>query len=155
MAKLSSGILLYRLKEINPEFFLVHPGGPFWLHKDTHAWSIPKGEIAVNENALETAIREFAEETGTIITGNFIELTPVRQKGGKTVFCFACEGDIDPAAVKSNAFEVEWPPRSGKMQLFPEIDKAGWFDAGTAMQKINEAQSGFISEILQKIRTEE
>lgn len=151
MARQSAGILVYRIAEAGPEFFLVHPGGPFWSRKDLNCWSIPKGEIEDSEDPLKAAKREFEEETGIKITGNFIRLSPVRQKSGKTVHCFACEGNIDPAAIKSNTFEMEWPPKSGKKQLFPEVDMAEWFGTQMALKKILEAQSAFISEFLSLI----
>ncbi|HEX2968224.1 MAG TPA: NUDIX domain-containing protein [Bacteroidales bacterium] len=151
MAKQSAGILLYRLTEKGPEFFLVHPGGPFWAKKDSHAWSIPKGEFTAEEDPLEAAKREFEEETGNKISADFIKLRPIKQKGGKEVFCFACEENFDPSSLKSNTFEIEWPPRSGKRQSFPEVDKGEWFDALTAKTRINEYQIAFIDEVLTKI----
>jgi predicted NUDIX family NTP pyrophosphohydrolase len=147
MVKQSAGILLYRIKNQSPEFFLVHPGGPFWAKKDLHSWSIPKGEFT-EEEPLEAALREFKEETGMALSGEHIELSPVRQKGGKTVFCFAVKGDIDPESIRSNTFELEWPPKTGRIQSFPEVDKAAWFDSKTAVIKINESQSAFIGELL-------
>lgn len=146
--KVSSGILLYRIRPDGPEFFLVHPGGPFWKKKDLHAWSIPKGETEVTENLLETAVREFLEETGTILNGEFRSLTPVRQKSGKYVHCYALEGDLDPSSIISNMFEMEWPPSSGQRQSFPEVDRAEWFNAADAKEKINESQYSFIKELL-------
>lgn len=151
MPRQSAGILLYRRTGEEPEFFLVHPGGPFWSKKDLNAWSIPKGEFDQGEEPLDTAVREFEEETGIRITGNFLNLTPIRQKSGKTVHCFACEGDIDPSSVKSNSFEMEWPPKSGKKQSFPEVDRAEWFGVETALQKVLEAQGAFIKELLSKL----
>lgn len=152
MAKQSAGILLYRIAEVGPEFFLVHPGGPFWSKKDLNAWSIPKGEFDQGEEPLDAAKREFSEETGIRIEGNFLILRPVRQKSGKTVHCFACEGEIDPSSIKSNTFEMEWPPKSGKKQSFPEVDKAGWFSSEIAMEKILEGQKAFIAEMLSKLQ---
>ena len=151
MAKQSAGILLYRFINNQLQVFLVHPGGPFFKNKDDGSWSIPKGEFADDENPLDAAKREFQEETGQIINGNFIELTPIQQKGGKTVRAWAIEGDIDHKTIVSNAFEIEWPPRSGKKQTFPEIDKAAWFDTGLAKIKINAAQSELINELALKI----
>lgn len=151
MAKQSSGILLFRFTKNKPEFLLVHPGGPFWSKKDLNSWSIPKGEFDPGENPLDAARREFREETGMNVTGNFIPLSPVRQKSGKTVYCFACEGNIDPSSIKSNTFEMEWPPRSGKRQQFPEIDRAEWFDTGIALKKMLEAQTAFITELISKL----
>src|SRR5436190_3780300 len=137
MAKQSAGILLYRISNKFPEVFLVHPGGPFWSKKDDGAWSIPKGEFETNEEPLTAAKREFEEETGVAISGKFIELVPIKQKGGKIVYAWAVEGDIDPEKIQSNSFEIEWPPKSGKMKTFPEIDKASWFTLNDAFVKIN------------------
>ncbi|HTD40040.1 MAG TPA: hypothetical protein VK671_05430 [Mucilaginibacter sp.] len=137
MSKRSAGILLYRFLGNQLQVFLIHPGGPFFRNKDVGGWSIPKGE--------------FMEETGQKITGNFIPLTPILQKGGKTVYAWAVEGDIDHETIVSNLFEMEWPPRSGKKQTFPEVDKADWFDMETAKIKINQAQIDLINELESKI----
>ena len=134
------------------EVFLVHPGGPYWAKKDDGAWSIPKGEFNENEEPLAAAKREFREETGIQISGEFIQLNPVKQKSGKLVYAWAVEGDIDPEKIKSNSFEIEWPPRSGKMKSFPEIDKAAWFQLSDAQKKIIEAQSALIKELESKIQ---
>lgn len=147
MRKQSAGILLYRKNVNSLQVFLVHPGGPFFINKDDGSWSVPKGEFLDDEDPLEAAKREFEEETGKVITGKFIALNPVTQKGGKTVQAWAVEGDIDPAIIKSNHFEIEWPPRSGKQKTFPEIDRAAWFDLDIARVKINPAQAGFIDEL--------
>ena len=147
MAKKSAGILLYRIQNKNPEIFLVHPGGPFWAKKDDGAWSIPKGEFEENEDPLEAAKREFEEETGLRISGEFVQLNPIKQKSGKIVFAWALEGNFDPATIKSNSFEIEWPPGSGKMRSFPEIDKAEWFSITVAKTKINSGQSALINEL--------
>jgi predicted NUDIX family NTP pyrophosphohydrolase len=147
MAKESAGILLFRRINGELEFFLVHPGGPFWKKKDEGAWSIPKGEVDEGDNPLATARREFKEETGFAIKGDLLELIPVRLKSGKRVYGWAQERDVDAAKIKSNDFEIEWPPRSGKMQRFPEVDRAGWFGADEALLKINAAQAGFIREV--------
>ena len=147
MAKQSAGLLLYRLVERQLQIFLVHPGGPFFRNKDEGSWSIPKGEFLESEEALKAARREFEEETGQHIDGKFIELDPITQKGGKTVFAWAVEEDIDSEAIVSNTFEIEWPPRSGKKQSFPEIDKAAWFDVETAKAKINSAQAELIDSL--------
>ena len=152
MPQKSAGILLYRIQQNNIEIFLVHPGGPFWSKKDDGAWSIPKGEFNENEEPLAAAKREFEEETGIKISGDFMQLSPVKQKGGKMVYAWAVEGDIDPEKIKSNSFELEWPPRSGKMKSFPEIDKAGWFHLSDAQKKILEAQSALIRELVSKIQ---
>jgi predicted NUDIX family NTP pyrophosphohydrolase len=147
----SAGILLYRYNGTTPEVFLVHPGGPFFTKKDAGAWSIPKGEFSTDENPVNAAIREFLEETGFKAPSDFLPLTPITQKSGKRVYCYACKGDIDPERIKSNHFEMEWPPRSGKKQSFPEIDKGEWFDTETAKIKIIEAQKAFINELLSKL----
>ena len=152
MPKKSAGILLYRIGNKNPEVFLVHPGGPFWAKKDDGAWSIPKGEFDDDEDPLTAAKREFEEETGLKISGNFIELNPIKQKSGKIVYAWAIKGDIDPLKIISNEYEMEWPPRSGKMKNFPEIDKAAWFNLNEAKKKINEGQSGLIMEVENKLQ---
>ena len=145
--KKSAGILMYKLVNAKPQLLLVHPGGPFWKNKDEGAWSLPKGEFADDEDPLEAARREFEEETGFACNGDFIELSPVKLKSGKTVYAWALENDIDIKKIKSNDFEIEWPPKSGKMQRFPEIDKAEWFSPVIARKKINSAQSAFIDEL--------
>jgi predicted NUDIX family NTP pyrophosphohydrolase len=152
MGKKSAGILLFRRPGKNIEFFLVHPGSPFWAGKDEGSWSVPKGEFE-DEEPLAAAKREFEEETGKSLPseGEFIELTPVRLSSGKHVVCFACEGDIDPEKVKSNTFELEWPSGSGKKRAFPEIDRAGWFNTEKAKEKLISAQAPFIDELLKKI----
>lgn len=152
MAKVSAGLLLYRIQDENLEVLLVHPGGPFWAKKDLGAWSIPKGEVVNDtDDYFETAKREFNEETGFLPEGNFIPLGSVKQKGGKTVYAWAIEGDCDTALLKSNTFTMEWPPRSGKRQEFPEVDRAEFFSLETAQQKINPAQAEFISRLEEKI----
>jgi len=150
MPKHSAGILLYRTTITGPQFFLVHPGGPFFKNKDAGAWSIPKGEFDSNEDPLAAARREFEEETGVALKGNFIPLTPVTQKSGKIVQAWAVEGDIDTGSIKSNMFAIEWPPRSGKMATFPEVDRAEWFGYEEAVIKINAAQIGFLDEVREK-----
>jgi predicted NUDIX family NTP pyrophosphohydrolase len=150
MAKQSAGILLYRRKRDQLEVLLVHPGGPFWAKKDQGAWSIPKGEYE-DEDALAAAKREFEEETGIPIEGEILALSQQKQKGGKLVDAWAVEGDLDAERVRSNTFEMEWPPKSGKKQQFPEIDKAGWFPVATALEKINPGQAAFIHELIQKL----
>lgn len=151
MAKQSAGILLYRLAGDELQVFLVHPGGPFFKNKDDGSWSIPKGEFAEDEDSLDAGRREFLEETGQTIDGDFIRLTPIQQKGGKTVYAWAVEGDIDHESIVSNLFEIEWPPRSGRKQTFPEIDRAGWFDLETAKKKINTAQVDIVNELQSKV----
>jgi predicted NUDIX family NTP pyrophosphohydrolase len=153
MAKQSAGILLYRFRDNQLQFFLIHPGGPFFSKKDNGSWSIPKGEFNNDENPLDAAKREFMEETGQPIDGKFIELEPVIQKAGKKVYAWAVEGDVDHEAIVSNLFEMEWPPRSGKKQTFPEVDKASWFDIEEAKAKINAAQFGFVEELIRTINS--
>jgi predicted NUDIX family NTP pyrophosphohydrolase len=147
MSKISAGILLYRKIGGHLQFLLVHPGGPFWKNKDQGAWTIPKGETGNNEEPLAAAKREFYEETGLQPDGHLIELSPVKQKSGKIVYAWALEGNVDAAAIKSNSFEIEWPPRSGKMQSFPEVDQAAWYDMTEAKEKINPAQSALLDEL--------
>ncbi|HEX9489814.1 MAG TPA: NUDIX domain-containing protein [Stellaceae bacterium] len=147
MAKQSAGVLLYRFRQAAPEVLLVHPGGPFWAKKDAGAWSIPKGEAQPGEDLLARAQREFAEETGFTAVGSFRPLAPIRQSGGKIVHAWAVEGDCDAAAIKSNTFDLEWPPRSGRIQPFPEIDRAGWFALAAAREKINPGQRGLLDEL--------
>ena len=152
MAKRSAGILLYRMRNKFLEVFLVHPGGPFWAKKDDGAWSIPKGEFDDNEDPLKAARREFKEETGTALDGKFIELSPVKQKSGKLVYAWAVNGDIDPTKISSNNFEMEWPPRSGKMRSFPEVDKADWFTLDKAKQKMNAGQVALLDDLASRIQ---
>jgi len=147
----SAGLLMFRIRQNEPEFLLVHPGGPYWKTKDQGAWSIPKGEIQPGEEALETARREFAEELGFIPEGSFIRLTPIRQKAGKLVRAWAFEGDCDAANTKSNIFQIEWPPRSGRMQTFPEVDQAAFFRLEEAEQRINQAQLPLLHELRAKL----
>ncbi len=146
-SKKSAGLLLYRKRNSALEVFLVHPGGPFWAKKDEGAWSIPKGEIAENEDPLEAAKREFYEETGVRIGGEFTALAPVKQAGGKTVYSWVIEADCDADAIKSNMFSIEWPPRSGRKQEFPEVDRAGWFNIEVAKQKILKGQLSLLKEL--------
>lgn len=146
MAKRSAGILLYRLKSKRAEVLLVHPGGPFWKNKDEGAWSIPKGEYD-GEEPLEAAKREMEEEVGKKPKGDFYPLDPVRLKSGKIIHAWYCHDDFDPAQLQSNFFEMEWPVKSGKMQSFPEVDRAEWFDLRTAREKINPGQIPFIVQL--------
>src|SRR5713101_7670241 len=147
MAKRSAGILMYRRSGPGVELLLVHPGGPFWAKKDLGAWSIPKGEYSAGEDPLAVAVREFGEETGMRPKGEFRPLGEVRQAGGKRVLAWAVEGDLDPAEVKSNSFEIEWPPKSGRKQSFPEIDRAAWFSPDAAREKILASQREFIDRL--------
>jgi predicted NUDIX family NTP pyrophosphohydrolase len=148
---ISAGILLYRLRRGALEVFLVHPGGPYWRNKDAGAWSIPKGLLEQGDDALSAARREFHEETGSPVDGQFIELTPLKQPSGKIVHAFAVEGDIDASEIASNLFPMEWPPRSGRMQEFPEVDRGGWFALDGARQKILTGQRGFIDELERRL----
>jgi predicted NUDIX family NTP pyrophosphohydrolase len=147
-SKQSAGILLYRKPATGIlEVFLAHPGGPFWKNKDAGAWTIPKGEFTNEEPALDAAIREFREETGATLPGPFTALSPIRQKGGKRVYAWATPGDLDPAAITSMTFDMEWPRGSGRQQTFPEIDRAGWFTLIEARRMIIPAQAGFLAEL--------
>jgi len=147
MPKKSAGLLLYRKVCGSMEVFLVHPGGPFWANKDDGAWSIPKGEFDEGEEPLEAAKREFREETGLVAEGEFQPLKPVRQRSGKIVYSWAVNFDLDAAAVKSNPFSMEWPPGSGRMQEFPEIDRADWFKIELARRKILKGQLGLLDQL--------
>ena len=148
MAKHSAGLLLYRSKKGFIEVFLVHPGGPFWRNKDDGAWTIPKGEFA-GEPPLEAAKRELKEETGFSVRGPFIELTPIKQKGGKWVYAWAAEADVDPEKVKSNTFTVTFA--SGSLKEFPEVDRADWFSIEEAKAKILESQVRLVTQLVQKL----
>lgn len=145
--KTSAGILLYRVRQQNLEVFLVHPGGPFWAKKDDGAWSIPKGEFEDGADALETAKREYHEETGSQITGELRALTPLKQPSGKLVHAWVVQGDIDPLTIKSNTFSMEWPPHSGKQQEFPEIDRGAWFEIQAAHKKLLPGQRPFLDQL--------
>lgn len=147
MAKLSSGVLVYRIHLERIEVLLVHPGGPFWRKRDAGAWSIPKGEHSEEELPEAAARREFAEETGWTLTGPLVPLGEVRQKGGKLVTAFTMEGDFPAAELKSNEFQMEWPPRSGQLQSFPEVDRAQWFTIAEAHEKLLEAQHPFLDRL--------
>jgi len=147
-SKKSAGLLPFRFHNKNPEVLLAHPGGPFWKNKDLGAWSIVKGEYNDDEEPLIAAQREWQEETGLELSGKFIPLKPVRQKSGKEILAWAVETDLDPTAIKSNSFEIEWPPKSGKKQSFPEIDRAAWFSIKEAKEKINPAQVALIEELM-------
>ena len=142
MAKQSAGILLHR----DGEVLLVHPGGPFWAKKDAGAWSIPKGEYGEGDDPRAAALREFEEELGSALPAGteLVELGTVKQKSGKRITAFAAEGDLDAETISSNTFEMEWPPRSGRMQAFPEVDRAGWFSIEEAREKLNPAQAEFL-----------
>jgi predicted NUDIX family NTP pyrophosphohydrolase len=152
MAKKSAGLLIYRQKAKILEVLLVHPGGPFWAKKDEGAWSIPKGELNDNEDPLTAAIREMKEETGITVSGDFTELQPVKQKSGKWVQAWAIKSELNIDHIKSNEFEMEWPPGSGKKKSFPEIDKAEWFGITLAKKKIIEGQVPLIEQLQQLIK---
>jgi len=152
MAKRSAGILMYRGEVPGLEILLVHPGGPFWAKKDTGAWSIPKGAYEADENPLQAARREFAEELGTAPPQEgYLELGAPSQSGRKTVVAFAVAGDFDPAALKSNLFEMEWPPKSGQLKSFPEVDRARWFSLDDAYGKILPGQAPLIDRLLARL----
>jgi predicted NUDIX family NTP pyrophosphohydrolase len=154
-AKRSAGILLFRLAVRAPELLLVHPGGPYWAKRDLGAWTIPKGEFEPGESARECALRELREELGAaprLDADQLIDLGAIRQKAGKVVEAWAAEGDFDPAELKSNSFEIEWPPRSGSRREFPEVDRAEWFDPDRARGKILPAQAGLIDRLLEHLR---
>jgi predicted NUDIX family NTP pyrophosphohydrolase len=149
MPKHSAGILLYRWRPGGLEVLLVHPGGPFWAGKDEGAWSIPKGEFNPPEDPLAAAYREFNEETGCLTAGGVIPLTPLKQSSGKLIQAWALKGDCDAEAIHSNTFSLEWPPRSGRLQEFPEVDRAAWFCLEVARKKIIKGQAGFLEELEQ------
>jgi predicted NUDIX family NTP pyrophosphohydrolase len=149
--KRSAGILLYRRGSRGLEVLLVHPGGPFWSKRDAGAWTIPKGEISEGEEPLAAARREFLEETGFEAQGDATALAPLRQKGGKWVHAWAVEGDCDAEAIRSNTFAMQWPPRSGKMAEFPEVDRAAWFTPQEARERILASQTAFIDELEAKL----
>jgi predicted NUDIX family NTP pyrophosphohydrolase len=152
MAKESAGLLMYRFRQGELQFLLVHPGGPFWQKKDLGAWTIPKGEVRPDEEALNAARREFREEVGFEPEGEFLPLTPVKQKGGKLVRAWAFQGDCDVASCKSNTFQVQWPPRSGVLRDFPEVDRVEFFELNFAKEKINSAQASFLDETVLLVR---
>src|SRR5580658_8591039 len=148
MPKRSAGLLMYRRRDSALEVFLVHPGGPFWAKKNLGAWSIPKGEYLDQEDPFEAAKREFEEETGFAPHGNFIELGDLKQPSGKLVRAWAFEGDCDPASLRSNTFQMEWPPRSGKTREFPEIDRAAFFTIEAAREKMHPAEFEFVTRLI-------
>ena len=148
MPKRSAGILMYRRRPPIIELLLVHPGGPFWAKKDLGAWSIPKGEYSEREDPLAVAKREFEEETGVRVDGEFVPLGDLVSPGRKIVTAFALEGDLDPAQLRSNEFELEWPPKSGRKKSFPEVDRAGWFAPDEARRRILTGQAEFITRLV-------
>ena len=156
MARRSAGILLYRLAGQEPEVLLVHPGGPFWARKEEGAWSIPKGEYGSDEDPRAAARREFEEELGTAPPDDadaLLELGEVRQRSGKVVTAYALEGDLDASAISSNTFAMEWPPRSGRTQEFPEVDRAGWFAPAEARARLVPAQAELVDRLLERLTT--
>lgn len=151
MPKISSGLILYRIREHKLEVLLVHPGGPIWAKKDEGAWSIPKGEIKQGEDMLFAAKREFEEEVGGYPDGEFLTLGSITQKGGKIVHAWAFKGDYDVKSIKSNTFKMEWPPKSGKEAEFPEIDRAEFFEIEEAKRKINAAQIELLVRLKERV----
>lgn len=143
----SAGVIAFRYRDGKLEVLLVHPGGPFWRNKDLGAWSIPKGEYGSDEAAEDVARREFREELGVEMTKDLVSLGEIRQRGGKMVKAFAVETEIDAGNINSNTFEIEWPPRSGRRQAFPEIDRAEWFDLASARARINEGQKALLERL--------
>jgi predicted NUDIX family NTP pyrophosphohydrolase len=152
MRKHAAGILLHRGKGPSLEVFLIHPGGPYWANKDEGSWSIPKGEISDDEDPLKAAQREFHEETGFSVHGPFISIGSVKQSSGKIVQAWAAEGDLDASAIQSNSFRLEWPPRSGKYQDFPEADRGQWFSLAQARKKILKVQLPFLENLEHYLR---
>ncbi|MBN1607389.1 MAG: NUDIX domain-containing protein [Polyangiaceae bacterium] len=151
MAKTSAGLLMYRSASAGLEVLLVHPGGPFWKHRDQGAWSIPKGEVNPDEPLLQAAMREFREETALEPRGPFLSLGAVRLSGGKRVHAWAFEGDCDPQAIQSNTFEVEWPPHSGRRATFPEVDRAAFYTIAAARRALHPAQARLIDRLLERV----
>jgi predicted NUDIX family NTP pyrophosphohydrolase len=143
---ISAGLLVYRNPD-NVEVLLAHPGGPYWARKDAGAWTIPKGLVEPGDELLATAQREFTEETGFVAHGPFLPLAPVKQKSGKIVHAFATQGDFDPDRLVSNTFELSWPPRSGRLKSFPEVDRLGWFTCAHALEKLLAYQQPFLIEL--------
>ncbi|MEO5814844.1 MAG: NUDIX domain-containing protein [Gemmatimonadaceae bacterium] len=148
MPKRSAGVLLYRKEPGELEVLLVHPGGPFWARKDAASWSIPKGEVSEDEDPLSAAKREFAEETGHAVDGDFVALEPVKLPSGKVVHAWALEGDCDATTIVSNTFTMEWPPKSGRQSEFPEVDRAGWFGVDVARVKLSKGQMSLLDQLI-------
>ena len=151
MRRVSAGLLMFRERGVGVEVFLVHPGGPLWRKKDMGAWSIPKGEVVAGEDFLTTARREFEEETGINPAGEFIGLGEIKQPSGKIVIAWAFEGNCTPA-IRSNTFLMEWPPKSGRAQEFPEVDRAEWFSLNDARDRIHRGQIGFLDKLITRLR---
>ena len=150
----SAGVLMYRVRDGEAQVLLVHPGGPFWARRDDGAWTVPKGEFDADESAVDAARREFREELGADLGGNLEPLPPIRQAGGKEVHAFLVRGDFDPEALVSNRFTLEWPPRSGRMQSFPEVDRAAWFALDEAKRKLNPAQCAWLDAVARAAASE-
>jgi predicted NUDIX family NTP pyrophosphohydrolase len=153
MAKVSAGLIMYRFRAGRLQVLLVHPGGPYWRSKDAGSWTIPKGEPVADEDLLAVAQREFTEETGLVPRAPYTPLPPVKQRGGKVVHAWAFEGDCDPATIRSNTFDLEWPPRSGKTASFPEVDRAAFFDVAEGKHKINVTQGALLDTLERLIGT--
>jgi predicted NUDIX family NTP pyrophosphohydrolase len=147
----SAGVLAWRRRPGGPEFLLVHPGGPYWSKKDAAAWSIPKGLVEPGEEGWPAAVREFREELGLTVSGRHEALTPCETPLGKMVHAWLVEADFDVSEIASNSFEIEWPPRSGRRQSFPEVDRAGWFDAEGAAAKIHKGQRPILAEAIERL----
>lgn len=153
VVKQSAGLLVYRIRQDNPEVFLVHPGGPFWANKDIAAWSIPKGEFEAGEDPLQAAMREFTEEAGLDVPNGEPTLMPsIKQSGRKHIHVWCLRGELDASAVRSNSFELEWPPKSGKTVTYPEIDRAAWFRLDEAKIKLHKGQVIFVEQLPDAIR---
>lgn len=152
MSEISAGLLVYRKTDRGPEFLLVHPGGPFWKNKDVAAWSIPKGLVEAEEDLRAAASREFAEETGQVVDDPGIALAPVRMPSRKIVHAWLVEADLDTARFTSNSFDIEWPPKSGRRVEFPEIDRAAYFDAATALVKIHRGLKPLVEQAIARLR---
>jgi predicted NUDIX family NTP pyrophosphohydrolase len=150
--RVSAGLLVYRRRDRAVEVLLVHPGGPFWRNRDDRAWSVPKGEVGEGDDWLADARREMREETGFVPDGPFVRLAPVRQPGGKTIHVWAVAADWDSSRLTSDTFAMEWPPRPGRVQRFPEVDRAGWFEIAEARRKILRGQVGLLDELEQLLR---
>jgi predicted NUDIX family NTP pyrophosphohydrolase len=150
--RVSAGLLVYRRRGPAVEVLLVHPGGPFWRARDEGAWSVPKGEVREGEDLLATARREMREETGFAPEGPYVPLAPVRQPGGKVIHAWAVEADWDPSRLTSGTFSMEWPPRSGRVRSFPEVDRAAWFELGEARRRILGGQRGLLEQLAQAVR---
>jgi len=151
MPKKSAGLLLFRETSGVLEVLLVHPGGPYWAGKDAGAWSIPKGEFEKDEAPLNAARREFEEETGMSVTGDFVALQPVQTPSGKEIHAWALRADLDPARLRSNTFSLEWPPKSGQLRDFPEVDRAQWFTLEEARSKILKGQAPLLEQLREHV----